>query len=208
MSSSPTRGNTNAERRRYYRVEDRIALKYRVVAESELPLALSRLQGSVPDRAMLPASFATTSNQLKHLGDRIKRGHPDIGQYLEVLNEKMDSLVRIIAATENDAPLSASHDVSLSASGLAFRASSPVNQGENLELRILIFPSQVNLNILATVVYCREEPIEGGHFPFCVGVDFSFVRENDRDLLIKHILQKQSEALRRERLSSENQPAG
>ncbi len=210
MNTQPGGDDTQHDRRRFYRVEDRIALKYRVVPESEIPSALGRLQGSVPEKSMLSASFATTSNQLKHVGDRIKRDHPDIGQYLEALNEKLDSLVRVVTATERDAPLSPSHDVSLSAGGLSFRSASPVNEGDNLELRLLIFPSHISLFVLGTAVYCREEYIEGGHYPFRVGVDFSYIRESDRDLIIKHVLHKQSESLRRERLGAhdKDQPAG
>ena len=70
------------ERRRYFRVDDEVALTYRVLTEEQLTAALSRLRVGYPDKLSLASAFASTSGQMRLALDRVRKDSPDIASYL------------------------------------------------------------------------------------------------------------------------------
>ncbi len=185
-----------AERRRYFRIDDHLALKYRVLNREQLAAALSRLQIGYPDRLSLASAFATNSSRMKVAMDRFKREMPDVSTYLEGLNEKLDLLIQLLAASENELEDQPTHEVSLSASGISFVTHEPVAVGSNLELKLLVFPTYVCVLAFGTVVHCDGSDVEGAPPSYTIGVDFTHIRENDRELIIQHVTRKQSAMLR------------
>ena len=95
-----------------------------------------------------------------------------------------------------DQPASA---VNLSASGMAFNAPEPTEIGTLLELKILL-PFFTGLILYAEVVACEKLLPKGGQAPvFQTRVTFQHLRERERDVLIRHVIQRQSEYLRQQR---------
>jgi c-di-GMP-binding flagellar brake protein YcgR len=189
------------ERRRYFRIEDRVALTYRVLDEETLAAALSRLGAGYPDKLSLASGFATASSQMRHTLERFRKDMPDVASYLEALNEKLDLVVQLLATTENDLANEPTHEVNLSASGISFVADEPVAIDRHVEMKLLLFPSYTCLLCFGTVVHC--DPAEKGRPTslYNIGVDFTHIREEDRDLIVRHVLQRQSTMLREARLS-------
>ncbi len=196
-----------AERRRYYRIDDRVALSFRTITDKELTVALSRLQVGYPDKLSLASAFAATSAQMRTAMERIHRELPDVACYLEGLNEKLDLLVQLLAASEGDMADGPTHDVNLSASGMSFRNEEAIEKGTILEIKLLVFPSYVCILAFGTVVHCSRGERANPGTPFVVGVDFTHIRESDRDLVIRHVTQKQSIMLREARMALDEEEA-
>ena len=70
--------------------------------------------------------------------------------------------------------------------------------GAALEIRMLLFPSFTGLMIYGTVVDSEpaREDDESQRFEYLTRIEFTHIRESDRELLIRHLLRRQSLQLR------------
>ena len=72
--------------------------------------------------------------------------------------------------------------------------------GALLEIRMLLFPSFTGLMIYGTVVEtCQvKEAPDGvmGRYRHLARIEFTHIREQDREILIRHLLRRQSDQLR------------
>ena len=196
MDSCGYRGD---ERRRYYRIDDDVALRYQIIPEATLPDVLTRFDSGYADKWTLASEFAYATSQMKQALEKIKPEMPEVARYLEELNKKIDTLMRLLATSEDDMPSYPTDRVNLSASGLAFDAPAQVPVGSTLEIKLLIFPSFVCFLSLGKVVRCSRENTEERDFPYRIAVDFTHIREGAREILVKHVLQKESSHLRKAR---------
>ena len=66
---------------------------------------------------------------------------------------------------------------------------------------MLLMPSFTGILTYGTVVEC--EPVEDEEdYGYCLRVGFSHMRDVDRDALIRHLLRRQAESLRKRRQDS------
>jgi hypothetical protein len=191
-----------SDRRRFFRIEDEIALTYRFLEGEDLSSAIDAFSGQDKDVLALASTFATTSVQMRRSLDSITRDSPELASYLEAINDKLDLLARLLVASHAELPDKPTHSVNMSASGMSFNVAERISAGSVLELRLRVFPSHIFVNTLGAVVHCAKPHDNPAEYPYRIGVDFSYIREADRDLIIKHILQKQSAELRTRRLES------
>jgi hypothetical protein len=192
------------DRRRFYRIDDQVALTYQQLDERQLAAALDRLQVGHPDKLTLVSTFAATSAQMKRSLDRFRHDLPEVASYLEGLNEKLDLMVQLLAASDGGLSERPTHDVSLSAAGLSFRTDEPLEPRSILEIQLLMFPTYLCARAFGTVVRCERAQDGSGAEGYFVAVDFSHIRELDRDMIIRHITQRQSSMLREARLALED----
>ncbi len=184
------------DRRRYFRIDDEVSMKYRCLTKNEFVQILRESQAGFPDKIALSSTFASTSNQMKHLIENVRHRDADLSTCLKHINEKLDVLVRLLAANEQGLSDRPSHAVSLSASGIAFRGESEIPVGSILEIKLMLFPSFVSILTYGTVVHCQRDDDGEPDFPYRVSADFSHIQEEDRELMVKHVLQKQAQMLR------------
>ena len=188
-----------SERREYFRINDEVALQFRLVDKDEKSRRQEKRLAGHLDPSVVASCFANTSRQMKHSLERFRRDEPDIASYLDAMNTKVDLLVRLLLSSHSDLPDHPSHDVNISASGLAFRSKQSLEAGQLLELSIMFFPSLLYLNTFGRVLRCDAADVEQTQFPFATAIEFEFVDEAERELVIRHVLQKESEMLREAR---------
>ncbi len=190
-------GAKPSDRRRFFRVQDHIALKFRQVLPAELEELISNLSSQETTRLSLPGTFAATSRRMEHLLRKIKETQPDLATYLKSLNEKLDIIARALFMENSDLADVSPCEVDLSASGVAFRSEVYLKPGGNIELKLLIFPSLIHITTIGVVIR-SERSGEPSERPYDVAVDFDFIREKDRELIIQHVLRKEVSDLRKE----------
>ncbi len=191
------------ERREYFRIEDEVTLEYRVITESEMECVLFRIKDEVPDRFTAAASFASTSRQLNHLLNNLSVKSPDLSMCLQMLDKKLNLLAQLLVAESINIDGEGMREVSLSAGGLAFNTERELRVGDLVETRLVLFPSLTGILTVSRVVCCeRRGDVEVG-MPWRVAVEYQYIREPDRDLLVKHILTRQAEMLRARRDSAD-----
>lgn len=191
--------NTADDRRQFFRIEDSIHLRYQQVPVEALNGRLQRLEQEFESNFTVVSALAAITQRMAGVLHRIDSMRPDIASYLKSLDEKIEVLGRAFLLQDSDIADHPAHAVNLSATGMAFHAEEPVELGELLELRILLLPSFTGILTYGEVVGCDEISAEDESLPYAVRVSFSHLRENDRDVLIRHVVKRQSAMLRKER---------
>ena len=96
-----------------------------------------------------------------------------------------------------------SKPVNLSAGGLALDAGESLEAGTEVEIKLLLLPSYTGIVAFGEVVGV-EKAEENPAYPHRLRINFSHIRDADRDALIRHILRRQGQILRQERERKES----
>lgn len=191
------------ERRNFFRIDDSISLSYQEIAETELEGRKDQVAEELEGNFTVMSSIATINQNMAAVMHRIEGDEPDIAEYLKAINNKIDILGRALFSKDNELVEQPAQPVNLSASGLAFYSSDPVDEGSLLELRMLLLPSFTGIITFGEVVGCDSVDAAAGGFGYFIRVNFMHMRENDRDLLIRHVVKRQGEFLRKRRRDRE-----
>ena len=186
------------ERRSFVRIDDDIILKYRKLGHPNLTALDDGDLPSNSDSFTIKAKFAAIDQQLLPVRRRLEQRSDDLSAYLKSIDEKLELLADLAFQKDHDSRNQPTHKVSLSASGTSFLAQKPLELGTQLELWLLLLPSHTGIITLAKVVYCkRSEDNDNSPYPYRVGVEFVDIHEEDADLIIRHILQKEADGRRK-----------
>jgi hypothetical protein len=148
---------------------------------------------------MTASSFAATSRQLAQNLYRIQHQLPEVARCLSVIDQKLNALAQLFVAEEAQRNMRSAHDVSLSAGGVAFRAGYPVKPGDLVELRLVLLPTMIGILAAARVAYCERVNDADLQYRWRIGVSYEIIREADRELLVRHVMARETEQLRRSR---------
>ncbi len=196
------------ERRRFYRFADSALVKYRVVQPDTMVQGVQALQRNGEARQHLEQVFLGIDARLFELTSTLERESPAVAEAVDLLNKKVGFLERLVLRSENDQD--DGHDglsprqVSLSACGMALCSASSIAADAYLEIELVLLPGHRYIRAYAKVIECREQidqtdPNE--RYRICV--DFEYIRDDDREVLIQHIFKKQAAQLRSERNAAE-----
>ena len=195
MNQNLSHASVEQDRREYFRVDDSVSLSFQVVPESSLQAKLERLDKGLDDKFTVMANLAVISQEMAGTLRKIEGESPDTARYLKSLDKKIDLMGSAFAAWSSDLSDQPVDTVNLSAGGIAFHTPEPIAVGADIELKLLL-PSFTGLLIYGEVVACDKVNAPPEDAPYQARVNFTHLREKDRDLLIRHILKRQSEMLR------------
>jgi len=175
------------ERRDFFRIDDEVFIEIQAISEEEYNSAPETLQNLDDDSFSLSANFAILNNKINPVLNNIKQLHPDIGEYLEVINNKIDSLSQHILYENSDYDEQKLVHVNLSASGIQLESQQNLNVGQTLKLELVLLPEKIGVIIFGRVVEMKESTLT---------IRFEHLRPEDQELMIKHNLNKQMSELR------------
>lgn len=192
------------ERRNYYRVEDVAFLEYRPVTQEELEQIESSQEGGEVPRPSSDRLFEQVAHITKQitplLGD-IRRDSPATARFLEGLNKKIDLLAsRLFMQKEFQLPNSTVQSrsrINLSAGGVAFNAEQPVENGTYLHVRIGTSMDGFFIETYGRVIGVKKDDRDEER-PFRLHVKFPYLDDADRRMLMRHVMAKQREAIRKQ----------
>jgi len=141
-----------SERRRFFRIDDEVGLEYQLVSEEEYKNAPEELEKTKQSAFSLSADFATLNSEYSPALNSIRNTHPEIAQYLELLNNKIDSISAQLLEEEIDDLDENTCMVNLSASGIAFKCSETLTDNQPVKLRIVLLPEKIGV-----VIYGRAQ---------------------------------------------------
>ncbi|MEQ8233560.1 MAG: PilZ domain-containing protein [Gammaproteobacteria bacterium] len=185
------------DRRRYFRIEDRALLKYRVVADEDLEQERHFIQANEIRASNLHAALAGIDLRLEDAFEAVREESKAMAQALELLNRKLTLIERVVAL-ESGQVVTGTHrehepsEVSLSGGGIAIAADTPLALNAPLAIDLVLLPSHHSMRAIGRVVDCRR----GDGERFQIAVQFEEIREQDREALIQHVLRKQAAELR------------
>lgn len=185
------------ERRGFFRIDDEINLFYKLINERTATEA-HHVSGNMLNNCSLSLSTALdmVSQESALLLRRIEKDLPDVDDYLRLINTKFELLAQAIMMQSFQAKESATRNVNISATGIAFDCEDALKAGDYLEIKLLLASSMAVIVTYARVVFCKKSTSNDSRHPHFAGVDFINMGDDDRELLIKYVVKKQLQQIR------------
>ena len=182
------------DRRRYFRVQDNIVLRYREIEESELPASPEEVETELETAFDQVHDFIGLDREDLDLLNAIEARIPEVGQYLRRLERRLENLARGLFLAGDEHYSLPTQQVDISASGIGFVSDEPLESGSLLEMRLIMLPSYLGILTYGRVAHCKPDNDQPDGYQ--IGTEFTLMRESDREALIQHILRKQMEQIR------------
>jgi hypothetical protein len=192
-SSVPSTSATD-ERREWIRIDDRVLMEYRMLAETGAAVPVDATNAT-PE--MISAVVTQPTVDLF-----ARAGESLIDSPVFPWIMKVDYLLEVILnslAISHPASVTMARpmDVNLSGGGVGFVASREFTAGEQLAIKMILPPFRL-IQTLTKVI--RSVPQADGH-GFAIATEFIDLKADDQEHLIRHILHTQAERLRARRKS-------
>jgi hypothetical protein len=184
-----------SERRRFFRIDDAINLYYKIVDEQEV-IAASKMSDDVLSNCSLVTALEMLDQESRLIMFRIEKNEPEIAEYLKTLDSKVSLLAQAVMRQGSDFSESKICNTNISASGLAIEIDHSIEVGEYLEIKLLLTSCIAVILVYGQVVYCKKNTEVGAAMPYQVGIDYVNLNDQDREILIKHIVKRQMQQIR------------
>lgn len=183
------------ERRRFFRIDDEISLFYKKIDEKQLSNA-HRISDNVLSICSLSSALATVAEESASLHRRIEKIVPEVADYLKILDAKIDLLAQAVTMQGLKFEEHETRNINLSASGIAFNCDETVQEGDYLEIKLLLASCMTAIVAFGRVVRCQQNHSSDSQYANFVGVDFINIKDDDREMLIKYVVKKQMQQIR------------
>lgn len=170
---------SSPERRRYFRIDDRVGLSLEPVEADAEAEALAGF-GQAARRFGLINELRAIRDA--HLPERrqVQNKYPTVANYLAALESQIECLVLAVDSRETESlPEQPDTPVSLSAQGISLKASAPLATGTLVRVRMVLFPDQSRILAMARVVETSDEQR--------TALEFCEIRDADREAVIRHV---------------------
>lgn len=180
----------NRDRRRYFRINDTVGVAYRVLTDAELAS-----QPVMADYAL------DNGNPVSELDARIdvllgllRARDPHAGELIDLLNRKFNYLLNQINLDSKLVQQIAHkvQEVNISACGMAMVSDEELDSGVLLSLDLVLLP--LNVHVFTRAIVIDSMPMESGS-GFHVRMEFTGMETQDQEVLIQHIVQRQSQLI-------------
>ena len=194
------------ERREYFRIDDDVLLQVRPIDAAEVAKIAEQIADRVPDRFTVAANFAVNSRQMSRLLHAITADAPDTARCLKMVDQKLNHLARLFVLDAVEQGAFSRLQVNISAGGLVFPSKVAFAPDDLLETRMVLHPSSTGILTASRVVHCDPRDAASDGCAWLIAVEYVHIREADRDLLVSHIMNRETEVLRRQRGESSEAP--
>jgi hypothetical protein len=185
------------DRREYYRIDDTIALEFTPLSGAEA-LASDELHDNSPLFNLL-SELHLLDFESQHLLRHISERDRTLANYLKVINKRIDLLGQAVAQSLLR-DIGTPRRVCLSEGGVSFNSSQSLVIGTHLAIKIVLMPQALGLLLRAKVIHCQALDEQ----QFEIGTEFEALTDAQRQLLARHIFQRQ--ALERRQAREQPQP--
>lgn len=185
--------DNHENQRESFRVPDKIAILINQLSSKATQQADEIFDSRRTAALAGSESYHKVKREITGLG-YVKRRYPEVWDYIEFLEKKVDNCANLQLGEDKalDAP---TQSVDLSLGGLQFNSPMCLPEDSMLEMKIRIFPS-MNL-IYAFGRVARQVQINTAEGPAIrMAVKFTHVNPQDKDVLAKHIQQRQLNNIR------------
>lgn len=190
--------------RRSFRIKETVYLKYEVITDREFHDGMERrkmrVQGSDGLRSVL-LDLDTRLDQKLYL---LRSEASPAGECLTILNEKINAVIQQLPEMrESKSTLAKSTPLpcAVGADGLAFPSRKNYDIGTKMSLRFLLESDNRYFETFCQVVRHIDPPGEIDiDRPFGIAVEFHGMKTAQKEVLIQHLFDRESETLRVRRL--------
>ncbi len=186
-----------SDRREFFRINDTVVINYKVLQNSELGLVARSIEDTLDSAGSNhKAQLRVIENTLGYLIDQINQHDRQIARALRMLDEKITLVAQSIQQTYHPVSPEDMTEANLSGGGIAFMVEEPVDAHDSVEINLQLLPSGSMIHALAKVISCDRLDGAETDKPYHLRMAFTHMDEQDRNLLIRHTLKRQAQALR------------
>ena len=183
--------NATADRRRFFRVDDTISLSYQLIDENTVAQGL-KSSAYLNNEYSLAATLDVLSQEAMRIMQHLEKQNSEFLELYQVLDAKINAMAQAVMFIGSNVDAQNCQDVSLSAAGLAFQQQTALELGQNLAIEMYLPSTLALILVYGRVVNCQADDA-GQHV---ISVEYTQIREEDQELLIKHVVRKQWQQLR------------
>ncbi|MCO6440354.1 MAG: PilZ domain-containing protein [Nitrococcus mobilis] len=181
------------DRRENFRITDEVLLDYRRLPRQEVALRRQAHARDASSAFALVHEMNELRQQTAILRRQAEQESAVIARLIEHLDRKLDRVIGVLMMHELGSRCPQPIAVDIGADGMGFSTTEVFEVGQTLDIRLMMLAAGLGLHTFAQVVRCGESGKQSG---FRVGVQFQFLRDYDREVLVQHLLQRQSMLLR------------
>lgn len=190
-----------AEKRRFFRINDNISLSYELLDPDTAKRGLNSSVGRLDNQYSLAATLDVLAQESTRIMQRLDQQGSEMLELYKILDAKMNALAQVVMFVGSSVDRQTSRQVNLSATGLAFQQAESLALDQYLAIEMYLPTTLALIKVYAKVVNCQT--LANGQYS--ISVDYTHIQEEDRELLIKHVVRKQWQQLREN--SPHQQPA-
>ena len=183
------------DRRRFFRIDDAVNLYYKVVDEKAV-VAASKTTDDLLSNCSLVTALDVLDQECRLIMHRVEKKEPEIAEYLKIVDSKVSLLAQSVMRQGQDLTESKLCNTNISASGLSIEIDHAIEEGQFLEIKLLLTSCIAVIMIYGRVVYCKDNSENDPSKPYIVGIDYVNLNDQDREILIKHIVKRQMQQIR------------
>lgn len=183
--------------RTYYRVDDEVFLqvkKIEISDETNIELYFNEFRQST----LINARFHQQRTAMAPVLREISARDAAVANYTNMLSSQIDLLADRLMMSSIFPPNEPMQPVNLSAEGMRFSTSIALNVGDYLEMIFALMPSGDYIPAIAKVVRIDHDDIDVAPV---ISVNFDYWNDDDKELVIHHVLFLQRRYLQEKRLS-------
>lgn len=173
-------------RREYYRIEDSVALEINPLTE-----AASCAMPHITVLFQLLSELHVSEFESQHLLRQLDERDRVLNSFLKTLSKRIDLLGQVVAHTALG-ELGAPQPVLLSEAGIQFHATQAYTPDSHLSLKMVLMPQAAGMMLQARVLSCEAR----GEDDYEIDTEFVDLPDAQRQLLARHVLQRQAQQRR------------
>lgn len=173
-------------RRQYFRVIDNVSIE--IVKIDEQNLAAEKFD-LLPEFGLI-SEFQLLDVESKHLLRTLTDKDKNLGQFLKIMNRKLDALARVISLNHQVIPTESIVEVNLSEGGISLSTKEHFQKGDKLALKLVLLPNYSGLILEGRVLSCTKTEDH-----FALHIEFLDISEPHQQLIARHIMRIQSQQM-------------
>ena len=176
------------ERRRFFRIDDEAEVSFKPLSDEEFDAWSDDQQEEEGEQ------LAKLETEIGLALSMLKSSHPQLAKIGELLNQKINIAINASPQPQGFIENGELKPINLSACGIAFHTDENIEDNQNILLQLKLKPSNVAIITTGKVISTSSD--DGKK---TIRVDFQELAENYQDLLMQHLFQVQSRALKKQR---------
>lgn len=184
------------DRREFFRINDRMVVSVHPITAAQAEAAGQETVDSITEPPSLSQQLLSMQKSFNILTDHIGHIDRDIAKALRMLDDKLNLLAQSVQQLHTPINLEVAIEVNLSAGGLALIIDSYFEPRSTLEVKMQLLPSGLPIHAITKVISCQPVNDATTGDRFYLRMAFIQMDETDRNILVKHILNRQAEELR------------
>lgn len=186
------------DRRQFFRIDDEVSLFYKQVEEQKA-IAASQVTDDVLSNCSLVTALDVLDQESRIILYRLEKHQPEIAEYLKIIDSKISLVAQAVMRQGHDFSEGNIRNANISASGLAFECDETMQEGEFLEIKLLLTSCLAVIVIYGKVIHCKENTLANAAMPYQIGIEYINLKEQDREVLIKHVVKRQMQQIREQK---------